>query len=90
MDLSSVGTRVAALRGAMQRHRIDAFVVPSSDPHLSEYLPGHWKGREWLTGFTGSAGLAIVLEIADQHQASVSVHSPAARDPQTGRDARRR
>ena len=42
MDLITVGDRVAALRGAMQRHRIDAFVVPSADPHLSEYLPGHW------------------------------------------------
>ena len=43
----------------MQRHRIDAFIVPSSDPHLSEYLPGHWKGREWLSGFTGSVGTFI-------------------------------
>ena len=43
----------------MQRHRIDAFVVPSADPHLSEYLPGHWKGREWLSGFTGSVGTFI-------------------------------
>ena len=59
MDLITVGDRVAALRGAMQRHRIDAFVVPSADPHLSEYLPGHWKGREWLSGFTGSVGTFI-------------------------------
>ena len=34
-------------------------VVPSADPHLSEYLPGHWKGREWLSGFTGSVGTFI-------------------------------
>jgi Xaa-Pro aminopeptidase len=47
------------LRAAMQRHRIDAFVVPSADPHLSEYLPGRWKGREWLSGFTGSVGTFI-------------------------------
>ncbi|MBZ2206175.1 aminopeptidase P family protein [Massilia soli] len=59
MDISTAGDRVAALRGAMQRHRIDAFVVPSADPHLSEYLPGHWKGREWLSGFTGSVGTFI-------------------------------
>ena len=59
MNLSTVGDRVGALRAAMQRHRIDAFVVPSADPHLSEYLPGHWKGREWLTGFTGSVGTFI-------------------------------
>ena len=51
--------RLDALRGAMQRHRIDAVVVPSADPHLSEYLPGHWKGREWLSGFTGSVGTFI-------------------------------
>jgi Xaa-Pro aminopeptidase len=51
--------RIAALRAAMARHQIDAFIVPSSDPHLSEYLPGRWKGREWLSGFTGSVGTFI-------------------------------
>jgi Xaa-Pro aminopeptidase len=51
--------RLAQLRAAMARHRVDAFVVPSADPHLSEYLPGRWKGREWLSGFTGSVGTFI-------------------------------
>ncbi|MBQ5949568.1 aminopeptidase P family protein [Massilia sp. ST3] len=51
--------RLAQLRSAMARHGIDAYIVPSSDPHLSEYLPGHWKGREWLSGFTGSVGTFI-------------------------------
>ncbi len=51
--------RLAQLRAAMARHGIDAYIVPSSDPHLSEYLPGHWKGREWLSGFTGSVGTFI-------------------------------
>ncbi|BDT56800.1 aminopeptidase [Massilia varians] len=51
--------RLAQLRSAMARAGIDAFVVPSSDPHLSEYLPGHWKGREWVSGFTGSVGTFI-------------------------------
>jgi Xaa-Pro aminopeptidase len=51
--------RLAQLRAAMSRHGIDAFVVPSADPHLSEYLPGRWKGREWLSGFTGSVGTFI-------------------------------
>ena len=51
--------RLAQLRAAMARHGIDACVIPSSDPHLSEYLPGHWKGREWLSGFTGSVGTFI-------------------------------
>jgi len=51
--------RLEQLRAAMRRHGVDAFVVPSSDPHLSEYLPGRWKGREWLSGFTGSVGTFI-------------------------------
>jgi Xaa-Pro aminopeptidase len=51
--------RLATLRAAMARHGIDAFIVPSSDPHISEYLPARWKGREWLSGFTGSVGTFI-------------------------------
>ena len=43
----------------MQRHGVDAVIVPSSDPHLSEYLPGRWQGRAWLSGFTGSVGTFI-------------------------------
>lgn len=44
----------------MARHGIDAYIVPSSDPHLSEYLPRRWQGREWLSGFTGSVGTFIL------------------------------
>jgi Xaa-Pro aminopeptidase len=51
--------RLQALRAAMARHGIDAYIVPSSDPHLSEYLPRRWQGREWLSGFTGSVGTFI-------------------------------
>jgi Xaa-Pro aminopeptidase len=51
--------RLAQLRAAMARQGIDALIVPSADPHLSEYLPGRWKGREWLSGFTGSVGTFI-------------------------------
>ncbi|MES2325207.1 MAG: aminopeptidase P family protein [Pseudomonadota bacterium] len=51
--------RLAQLRAAMHAQRIDAFIVPSSDPHLSEYLPAAWRGREWLSGFTGSVGTFI-------------------------------
>jgi Xaa-Pro aminopeptidase len=47
------------LRALMRRERIDAVLSPSADPHLSEYLPGRWKGREWLSGFTGSVGTFI-------------------------------
>jgi Xaa-Pro aminopeptidase len=56
--------RIAALREAMQQHGVAAVLVPSADPHLSEYLPEHWQARAWLSGFTGSAGTLIVT--ADQ------------------------
>lgn len=51
---------LTALRALMQEQHIDAYILPSSDPHQSEYLPDHWKGREWLSGFTGSAGTLVV------------------------------
>ncbi len=56
----TVNERIAALRQAMRKYGIDAFLVPSSDPHQSEYVADHWKSREWLSGFTGSAGTLIV------------------------------
>ena len=52
--------RVEALREVMRREGIDAFIFPSTDPHNGEYVPGHWEGRKWLTGFNGSAGTAVV------------------------------
>ncbi|KRE99484.1 peptidase M24 [Frateuria sp. Soil773] len=57
---SPVSARLAALRQAMQQHGVAACLVPTADPHLSEYLPGHWAAREWLSGFTGSAGTLLV------------------------------
>ncbi|WP_233851478.1 aminopeptidase P family protein [Paraburkholderia sp. HD33-4] len=59
-ETSSVPERLASLRAAMAREGIAAYLVPSADPHLSEYLPGRWQGRQWLSGFTGSAGTLIV------------------------------
>jgi Xaa-Pro aminopeptidase len=53
-------SRIAALRQIMQQHGIAACIVPSADPHLSEYLPAHWHARAWLSGFTGSAGTLVV------------------------------
>ena len=55
-----VPSRLAALRAAMQQHGVAAVLVPSADPHLSEYLPEHWQARAWLSGFTGSAGTLVV------------------------------
>jgi Xaa-Pro aminopeptidase len=52
--------RLAAARDAMARHPVQALLVPSADPHLSEYLPRRWQGREWLSGFTGSMGTLVV------------------------------
>lgn len=44
----------------MRRERLAAFIFPSTDPHNGEYVPDHWKGREWISGFNGSAGTAVV------------------------------
>jgi len=52
--------RIEALRKIMRRQNIAATVIPSSDPHLSEYPPDRWKTREWISGFTGSAGTMVV------------------------------
>ncbi|HSI61342.1 MAG TPA: aminopeptidase P family protein [Ideonella sp.] len=52
--------RIARLREVMAEDNVDAVLVPSSDPHLSEYLPGRWQGREWFSGFTGSMGTLVV------------------------------
>ena len=52
--------RLSALRTWMQQQGIDAFIFPSTDPHNGEYVPDHWKGREWISGFDGSAGTAVV------------------------------
>ncbi|AXP04400.1 aminopeptidase P family protein [Pseudomonas fluorescens] len=55
-----VPQRLARIRQLMSREGIHALLVPSADPHLSEYLPGYWQGRQWLSGFQGSVGTLIV------------------------------
>ena len=55
-----IPARIAALRDTMAKHGIAACIVPTADPHLSEYLPAHWKAREWFSGFDGSAGILLV------------------------------
>ncbi|MCJ7611663.1 MAG: aminopeptidase P family N-terminal domain-containing protein, partial [Candidatus Aminicenantes bacterium] len=52
--------RLTALRRLMARHGIQAYVVPSSDPHQSEYVPEFWQRRKFLSGFSGSAGDVVV------------------------------
>lgn len=52
--------RIEALRDVMRREGIDAFIFPSTDPHNGEYVPAHWEGRKWISGFNGSAGTAVV------------------------------
>ena len=54
--------KISALRQKMQDQNIDAFIVYSADPHMSEYLPNEWQERSWLSGFTGSAGLVVITK----------------------------
>jgi Xaa-Pro aminopeptidase len=62
---SPIRLRIAQLREVLAQQGLHAVLVPSSDPHLSEYLPGRWQGRQWLSGFTGSmATLVVTLEQA--------------------------
>ena len=56
----NIPERISALREVMRRESIDAFIFPSTDPHNGEYVPEHWKCREWISGFNGSAGTAVV------------------------------
>ncbi|ATP51152.1 Xaa-Pro aminopeptidase [Pseudomonas putida] len=56
----AVPERLARVRQAMAAEGVDALLVPSADPHLSEYLPGFWQGRQWLSGFQGSVGTLVV------------------------------
>ncbi|MBU0290515.1 aminopeptidase P family protein [Hallella faecis] len=55
-----IAQRLEALREVMRCEKLDAFIFPSTDPHNSEYVPDRWKGREWISGFNGSAGTAVV------------------------------
>jgi Xaa-Pro aminopeptidase len=59
-DNPVIRERLVALRAAMKSAHVDALLLPSSDPHLSEYLPERWKAREWFSGFTGSMGTLVV------------------------------
>lgn len=58
----SVNEKLAALRGEMKENGVQAYIIPSSDPHMSEYLPAYWEARSYFSGFTGSAGTLVVTE----------------------------
>ena len=58
--IHTINERVAKLRSWMKENGFTAFVFPSSDPHNSEYVADYWKSREWISGFSGSAGTAVV------------------------------
>lgn len=74
-----------ALRQAMRKSHVDAVIIPGTDPHQSEYTSAHWKLRDWVTGFTGSNGTAVVtltdadcgLTLAISFRQSRSLKAPA-------------
>ncbi|HDX5804696.1 TPA: aminopeptidase P family N-terminal domain-containing protein, partial [Acinetobacter baumannii] len=62
MNDLTVPEKLAKLRELMTNQSIDALVVMSADPHMSEYLPDYWKARQWLSGFSGSVGTLVVTQ----------------------------
>ena len=64
--MTMIAERLSAMRALMRRENLSAFIIPTADPHLSEYLPAHWQAREYFSGFTGSAGdLAVFADGAE-------------------------
>lgn len=57
---NSIHKRLSALRNFMEEKKLHAFIIPSTDSHLSEYPAPHWASRQWISGFTGSAGTVVV------------------------------
>lgn len=55
-----VKKRIEKLRNLMKENKIDAYIIPSFDAHQSEYVADHWKSRQWISGFTGSAGTVVI------------------------------
>ena len=58
--MNEINQRIEDLREVMRREHLAACIFPSTDPHQGEYVPDHWKGREFISGFNGSAGTAVV------------------------------
>lgn len=62
MKTNEIPARLEAMRQFMTEKNLDAFIIPSTDAHLSEYPPKYWESRKWISGFTGSAGTAVVTK----------------------------
>lgn len=62
MKTNEITGRLADFRKFMDKYNLDAFIIPSTDAHLSEYPPKYWESRKWISGFTGSAGTAVVTK----------------------------
>lgn len=60
--MTTITERLEFLRKEMKAESIDAIIFPSTDPHNSEYVAEHWQARKWISGFTGSAGTAVVTQ----------------------------
>lgn len=60
--ITTVDQKIDALRNEMEKAGLDAYLIPSSDPHQSEYVADHWKTRSWISGFDGSAGIVVVTQ----------------------------
>ncbi len=56
----NINEKISKLRKAMKDNGLNAYIIPSTDPHISEYVPEHWTSRMWISGFTGSAGTIVV------------------------------
>lgn len=57
-----INNKITALRKLMKKYAIDVYIIPSTDPHQSEYIANYWKAREWISGFTGSAGTVVITQ----------------------------
>ncbi len=62
MNLPTPATRIAALQAQLRQAEVAAWIIPSADPHQSEYVAEHWQERAWLSGFSGSAGTLVVTQ----------------------------
>ena len=60
--MSAGAEKLAALRALMRMKKVDAYIIPLSDPHMGEYIPDHWNIVQWLTGFTGSAATVVITD----------------------------